>query len=100
MIYLRKANDQLICYCKCDKAEALISDPGQLDCPWCGCGWLFTCIKCRKAFTFAEAVEVDLSLEELAEMDIVGFGGQSPEPGEVDEWVRAMQHLLRGVDLG
>src|SRR6266566_1407987 len=63
MIYLRKANDNLVSHCKCD--EAYISAPSQMDCPWCGCGWLFTCSHCRKAFTFAEAVEGDFALDQM-----------------------------------
>ena len=40
-IYLRKANDDFVSHCECAKADALISSPGQMDCPWCVCieGW-------------------------------------------------------------
>lgn len=55
MKVLVKANDDLISHCSCDTAYAT---NGQLDCPWCGCGWLFTCSTCRRAFTFARVVEL------------------------------------------
>jgi hypothetical protein len=98
--YLRKANDQLVSHCRCAAADALITSPGQMDCPWCGCGWLFTCVVCRKAFTFAEAVEVEESWEALAERDIRAFYRRGPEEGEVEEWIQVMQLLLRDIRPG
>jgi hypothetical protein len=56
-IYLIKANNDLISHCKCEHAIAVT--PAQLDCPWCGCGWLFVCSVCRKGFTFAKAVQAE-----------------------------------------
>jgi hypothetical protein len=67
-IYLKKANDELVSHCRC--AEALITFPPQMDCPWCGCGWLFTCIECRRAFAFAEGIVVDELWEETAARDL------------------------------
>jgi len=99
-IYLRKANDDLISFCMCDKAEALISEPGQMDCPWCGCGWLFTCMKCRKAFTFAEGFEVGKSWEDLADRDIRGFYEHAPEPRETQAWTASMKSLLQDAQVG
>jgi hypothetical protein len=99
-LYLRKANDQLISHCRCAAADALISSPGQMDCPWCGCGWLFTCVVCRRAFTFAEAVEVDESWEAIAERDIRGLYRRAPEEGEIEDWVESMQILLRDIEPG
>jgi hypothetical protein len=60
-VYLCKDNDDLISHCTC--REALVAPPGQADCPWCGCGWLFSCLSCRKAFTFARAVPGQKDLE-------------------------------------
>ena len=54
-VYLVKANNDLISHCAC--SNAVIGAPAQMDCPWCGCGWLFVCSKCRKAFSFARAEE-------------------------------------------
>ena len=46
IVYLKKASNELISHCGCE--ESRISYPAQMDCPWCGCGWLFSCITCRK----------------------------------------------------
>lgn len=100
MIYLRKANSDVIDHCKC--ADGYVSAPGQLDCPWCGCGWLFSCSRCRKAFTFAEAVEVDFSLEEMARRDIQHSNPTGPGPSaqDIQSWVEFMQLLLRDIEAG
>jgi hypothetical protein len=100
MIYLRKANDDLISHCRCTEAD--ISAPGQMDCPWCGCGWLFTCSVCRKAFTLAEAVEVDFTLEEMARRDLQGYdpSNKAPSQERVQEWVDFMELMLRGIEVG
>ena len=99
-VYLRKANDDFVSHCKCARTEALISSPGQMDCPWCGCGWLFGCRQCRKAFTFAEGVEVDESWEEAGDRDVRALYQRDPETGEVEEWVECMKALLKGVEPG
>ncbi|HJN76044.1 MAG TPA: hypothetical protein QGF58_19085 [Myxococcota bacterium] len=49
--FLIKDSDDLLSFCKCD--TGLVGVPGQLDCPWCGCGWMLSCIDCRKSFVFA-----------------------------------------------
>ena len=100
MIYLRKANSDVINHCKC--ADGYISAPGQMDCPWCGCGWLFTCSVCRKAFTFAEAVEVDFTLEEMAQRDLQHWrrAGTAPSAEDIQGWVDFMRAFLRGVVAG
>jgi hypothetical protein len=71
-----------------------------MDCPWCGCGWLFICSRCRKAFTFAECVEVDESWAETGERMIRNWYQREPELGEVEEWVGIMKILLKGVEPG
>src|SRR5437016_12366537 len=98
MIYLRKANNDIINWCKC--TDGYISSPGQMDCPWCGCGWLFICSRCRKAFTFAEAVEIDESWEQTAHRSIRGHYERDPKVGEVEEWIEFMQILLKSIQLG
>lgn len=50
-----KADDDVLSHCTCTDAPAQSSS--QLDCPWCGCGWLISCATCGKAFTFAEVRE-------------------------------------------
>ena len=97
-VYLVKDNDELVSHCSCRRAY--ITFPPQMDCPWCGCGWLFTCADCRKAFTFARAVEVDESWEELARRDLVGAWNESPTEEDVAEWIGAMQELLADVEVG
>jgi hypothetical protein len=99
-VYLRKANDDFVSHCKCAKADALIFSPGQMDCPWCGCGWLFICSRCRKAFTFAEGVEVHESWEETGDRTVRALYQREPEPNEVEEWVGFMKILLKGVKPG
>jgi hypothetical protein len=73
MIYLKRANSEGVCWCSCE--DALVSPPGlgQEACPWCGCGWLFACILCRKSFTFARAVEVDLTPDAICALDRLHF---------------------------
>ncbi len=98
VIFLTKANDDVISHCKCE--TSLIAAPEQMDCPWCGCGWLFVCAKCRKAFTFARAEEVDLTWEQLAHNDLDGKWGRQPTAEEVSEWIGLMTVLLKGIEPG
>ena len=99
-LYLQKANDDGISHCRCNPADALISSPCQMDCPWCGCGWLFICSRCRKAFTFAESVEVNESWQETAERTIRSLYQREPKVGEVEEWIGFMKILLKAVQPG
>lgn len=89
MIYLVKASDDLVSGCRC--APAPVAAPRQKDCPWCGCGWLFSCLRCREPFAFARAEEVDLSWEELARLD-----GR----GEPEEWIDFMKVHLKDLKPG
>jgi len=68
MVYLVKASNDLISHCKCEYAP--IGAPGQMDCPWCGCGWLFLCPKCRRAFTLCNA-EFECKIQSIRACDIV-----------------------------
>ena len=99
MLYLEKSNNDFISHCACERAR--IAYPGQLDCPWCGCGWLFSCTDCRKAFTYARCIEIDATWEEVARHDITRYRSD----GECDEedmglWIADMQHLLEDLVLG
>ena len=98
VIYLVKANDELISYCRCPLA--ITGAPAQMDCPWCGCGWLFVCASCRKAFTFARAQEVELTWEELAHKDLYGKYASSPSSRQVKDWISFMKILLKGIERG
>src|SRR6476469_1354353 len=99
-VYLAKANDDVISHCRCAPQEALITWPPQMDCPWCGCGWLFGCIRCGKAFTFATGVLVNETLQEIGQRDVRRAWQRQPTEEEVREWVEAMQSLLQQVEVG
>jgi hypothetical protein len=98
ILYLAKKNDDVISHCKCE--ESFIGEEGQLDCPWCGCGWLFSCLKCRKAFTFAEAVKINKTWEELAREDLMAFYKRDPNKIDIEEWVQRMQYMTSHIKLG
>jgi hypothetical protein len=98
VVYLVKASDELISHCRC--SLPIIGAPAQMDCPWCGCGWLFVCARCRKAFTFARAEVVELTWEELAHKDLDGKWGHRPSSEEVKEWISFMRILLKGLEAG
>jgi hypothetical protein len=70
-----------------------------MDCPWCGCGWLFTCITCRKAFTFAKGVVVPESWEETARREL-RHRTEEPTHGDISDWVDAMKDLLAEIKVG
>jgi hypothetical protein len=98
IVYLVKANNELISHCAC--SQAIVGAPAQLDCPWCGCGWLFVCPTCRKVFTFARAEEVALTWEELAHKDLDGKWGRQPSSKEITEWISFMKILLKDLKAG
>jgi hypothetical protein len=98
LIYLKKANTDLVCHCTCDDGRT--SYPPQMDCPWCGCGWLFTCIACRKAFTFGVGVELDTTWEELATTDWKAWGMQRVSKKNIASWITDMQRLVADVKPG
>jgi hypothetical protein len=87
-----------VAHCNCN--NGLITFPPQMDCPWCGCGWLFTCIECRKAFTFAKGIVLDESWEETAKRDLGGRSGREPNTEDTESWVGAMKELLGEVVEG
>jgi hypothetical protein len=97
-IYLAKESDELVSHCRCE--TALITYPPQANCPWCGCGWLFTCQACRKAFTFAKGIETDVSWEALAQADLRGRFRKDPTELQVERWVQRMQILVAEVEPG
>jgi hypothetical protein len=97
-IYLKKRSNDLVSHCDC--VDALITFPPQADCPWCGCGWLFTCIECRKAFTFATAIEIDEPWEDLALRDLRSKFESEPSADDVREWVAFMKEYLAEAEVG
>lgn len=96
--YLKKASDDLISFCSC--GDGRVTFPAQMDCPWCGCGWLFTCITCRKAFTFAEGVEIETTWQDLARDDIRNKWKEEPSEEDVESWIEAMKEILADVREG
>lgn len=96
-LYLVKESDDLVSWCEC--SESLVSLPGQMDCPWCGCGWLFSCLSCRKAFAFARASYVPRSLESIAQEDLRRFG-EEPTEDLVGEWLAGMTPMLETLKEG
>lgn len=96
--YLVKDNNDLVSYCECE--TALITFPPQMDCPWCGCGWLFTCMECRQAFSFARCVEIDTPWEELARTDVAHLLAEPATDDDLQQWVEAMQELHAELEVG
>ena len=86
MIYLRKAIEPgVVNWCECAQENAL-AVVSQASCPWCGCGYLWSCITCRNSFTIAEAVEVPLTFDEIRELDARGFFGEERRPPGMVKW--------------
>ena len=73
---------------------------GQMDCPWCGCGWLITCSKCSKAFTYAEIRETDIPLIELGRREVLRRGLTSVTEKEIEDWALAIQTDLADFPVG
>ena len=98
IIYLKKANNDVVGNCKCK--DGRISYPPQMDCPWCGCGWLFTCMTCRKAFTFAVGVELEATWEDLSREDWKAWGLTRISTKNIKSWIADMKALLGDVKVG
>ena len=96
--YLKKASDDVVSHCSC--RDGRVTFPPQMDCPWCGCGWLFTCMTCGKAFTFAEGVEIEAAWDELAREDLGNRWADAPSDEDVAAWVAAMKEILADVKAG
>src|SRR3546814_15134276 len=73
---------------------------GQLDCPWCGCGWLIPCLTCRKSFTFAEVREMDIPLIEVGRREVVARGLTNVSEEEIAEWAEGMAEALDEFEVG
>jgi len=97
-LYLVKANDDVISYCRCTTAP--MAWPAQMDCPWCGCGWLFVCSHCGKPFMFARAEYIDEPIEEIGRRDLLARRNEEPSKEDVAEWVHVMRILQKGIEPG
>ncbi len=96
--FLIKANDDVLSFCDCGNGYAAF--PGQLGCPWCGCGWLFSCAECRRAYTFAKVVLVTEPWEDLARADLKARTDEEPGDDAIREWIEFMQGALEPLELG
>ena len=97
--FIFKANNNVLSHCTCEDEPAMSG--GQADCPWCGCGWLISCSKCAKSFTFAEVRETNISLEILARREAVRRGkGDMISSDNIAKWVTSMTTLLAPFDTG
>ncbi|MES3085052.1 hypothetical protein [Sphingomonas faeni] len=95
--YLEKANNETLSFCQCE--HALASIPGQLDCPWCGCGYLIPCTYCRKSFTYARVVEIDLSYVEIVTADRAR-GGYDTAIDVVQSQADWLADVMQDFELG
>lgn len=95
--YIAKANNDVLSHCAC--TNALAAGPAQLDCPWCGCGWLISCMKCRKAFTFGRIVDVDRSYADIVREDFAGRG-VSADAEDIEHGAQWMEEALADLGVG
>jgi hypothetical protein len=96
--FLFKANDHVLSHCACNDQPAMST--GQLDCPWCGCGWLIACSRCRKSFTFAEVRQTNVPLVELGRREAISRGLAPPASDNLTRWAEAMSETLDVFDVG
>ncbi|HST37208.1 MAG TPA: hypothetical protein VLK25_11335 [Allosphingosinicella sp.] len=93
-----KANDDVLSHCRCEGAPAM--SEGQLDCPWCGCGWMISCSRCGKSFTFAEVRETDIPLRELGRREADTRGLKDITDKQVADWAESMAETLDYFEVG
>lgn len=98
IVYLRKANDDVVSHCQC--GDGRIGYPPQMDCPWCGCGWLFSCTNCQKVFMFAIGVELDTTWKALARESITSSWQSPPTDDDCEAWIGDMTDMLEIVEPG
>lgn len=98
MKYFFKANNDVISHCACENEPAL--GTAQMECPWCGCGWLISCSKCNKAFTFAEVRETDLTMEDMAQRESNARSGIELSQSEFAAWSTATTETLNVFEVG
>jgi hypothetical protein len=96
--YFFKASDAVLSHCACSNAPA--QSEGQLDCPWCGCGWLISCLECGKAFTFAEVRATDVPLIEFGRREIASRRLKDVTEQDLDNWVEWMAETLDRFEVG
>jgi len=95
-LWLVRDSDDLVNWCRCE--QGLVGRLPQLDCPWCGCGWLFSCVACRKCFTFARAEQVDGTLEDLARIDFERSWKRVPSTKELTEAIESIAWMIEDLE--
>jgi hypothetical protein len=96
--WFAKANDSVISHCRC--ISALAATNGQLDCPWCGCGWMISCIVCRKGFIFARIVEIESTYEEVLATDTRNRGLKNVTAAAIADCASWMRDTLAPFPVG
>jgi hypothetical protein len=96
--YLFKANDDVISHCRCEDEPA--SSTSQLDCPWCGCGWMIGCTKCSKAFVYGEIRNTETLALEIVQRDAKRRGIKSLTEKEMRDWADAMEREFKRFRIG
>ena len=96
--FIFKANDEVLSHCKCVGEPAMST--GQMDCPWCGCGWLISCSRCAKAFTYAVVKETEVPLAELGRREAKRRGLTSVTEQDHEAWAAGMAEALEPFRVG
>ncbi|MFN3943554.1 MAG: hypothetical protein ACK4K7_01330 [Allosphingosinicella sp.] len=96
--FIFKANDDVLSFCACEGAPAMSS--GQLDCPWCCCGWMISCSQCLKSFDFAEVRETDIPLVVLGRREVAARGLSNISEERIAEWAEGMAEALAPFEPG
>ncbi len=102
MKWLVRSSRDTICSCDCADVDAVSSPPGsaQMDCPWCGCGFLTLCISCSEAFTYARCVEVPLTAEEVVARWHRGSLGRDCSADDLVEYSGMLREVAEPLVLG
>ncbi len=99
--FLFKANDDVISHCTCPAGEARAMSTAQLDCPWCGCGWLIPCVKCGKSFTYGVIKETDMDIMDIARTEVKARNLTDHITEEdIKDWAKAMAEDFNRFDVG
>ncbi len=96
--FLFKANDDVLSHCRCVGEPA--ASTGQLDCPWCGCGWLISCSKCLKAFTYGVIRNTDIPIVELGRLEVKRRGLKTVTEDDMLAWADAMEREFKRFKVG
>lgn len=96
--FIFKANNDVLSHCECVGEPAMST--GQLDCPWCGCGWLISCSSCTKAFTYAVVKETEVPLAELGRREAKRRGLTSVTDQDCEEWAAGMAEAFEPFEVG